>query len=154
MDTRRNAEHLYICAELFHQAFSRWVKVMFPPTLIGLSVTIILTTFVAIRYINLPLFPYIFFPYTAFTLMVIIFWISYDAVVVTRSFEDVLGQLLSYESAYLGKMSRTERVQLIKRARAMRSVTFPIGEFADVSISFPFAIWDEILNQVLFLLSF
>ena len=154
MDTRRKVERLYVCAELFNGAFSRWLKVMFPPTLIGLSVAIILTTFVSIRFTNLPFFLYIVFPYVAVTLMLIIFWISYDAVVVTRSFEDVLAQLLSHDAAYLGQMGRKERTRVMKRARAMRPVNFPIGEFADFSMNFPFAVWDEILNQVLFLLSF
>ena len=37
--------------------------------------------------------------------------------------------------------------------KALRVTQIPFGEFADYSINLPDAIWDEILNQVVCLLS-
>ena len=116
--------------------------------------TMIVTTFVSIRYTELPIYYYVVFPNTAFTLMLIIFWLSYDGVLFTRASEDILSTLLSYEAPYVRQMPRAVRVQVMKRARAMRVIEFPIGEFADFSINLPITIWEEVLNQVLFLLSF
>ena len=154
LDRRAQVEQLYICYELYNRVCYVWMKFMLPPTICSVSIVIIVTTFVSIRYTELPFMYYIFFANTAFTLMLIIFWMSYDAVLITRDSEDILGQLLSYEAPYLRSMSRREKIEVLKRARAMRAVDLPIGEFADFSINLPVTIWEEILNQVLFLLSF
>lgn len=152
MDVRAKMEHLYICHELYNRVCYVWVKFMLPPTIFGVSLTIIVTTFISIRYTELPFMYYIFFANTAFTLMLIIFWLSYDLVLITRDSEDIMSQLLSYEAQHLRHMSKRERTEAMKRAKAMRVIEFPIGEFADFAISVPVAIWEEILNQVLFLL--
>ena len=154
MGRRARTERLYICWELYNRICCVWVKFMLPPTLFSVSLTIIVTAFISIRYTELPFMYYIFFANTAFTLLLIIFWISYDEVLITRDSEDVLGQLWSYEVPYLRSMPKRERTKIMKRSKAMRIIDFPIGEFADLTINFPVAVWDEILNQVLFLLSF
>ena len=74
------------------------------------------------------------------TLMLIIFWLSYDGVLCIRASEEILRQLLSYEAPYVLQMPRAERVKVMKRARVMRVIEFPIGKFADFSINLPIAI--------------
>ena len=154
MESRAKLERLYICSELYNRTCGVWVKFMMPPTIFSVSLAIIVTTFVSLRYTELPFIFYIFFPNTAFTLLLIIFWLSYDEVLITRDSEDILGQLWSYEAPYLRSMPKSRRAKIMKRAKAMRVLEFPIGEFADFSLSFPITVWDEILNQVLFLLTF
>ena len=154
MDVRAKVERLYICYELFNRINYTWLKFMLPPTIFGVSLTVIVTTFVSIRYTELPFMYYIFFANTAFTLMLIIFWLCYDALLITRDSEDIMSQLLSFEAPYLRSVSKAGRIRVMKRAKAMRVIEFPIGEFADFSISLPIVLWEEILNQVLFLLSF
>ena len=154
IDVRAKVERLYICYELLNRINYTWLKFMLPPTIFGVSLTVIVTTFVSIRYTELPFMYYIFFANTAFTLMLIIFWLCYDALLITRDSEDIMSQLLSFEAPYLRSVSKAGRIRVMKRAKAMRVIEFPIGEFADFSISLPIVLWEEILNQVLFLLSF
>ena len=86
--------------------------------------------------------------------MPIIFWISYDLVLLTRASEDILGELLSPDAEYLRPLSRETRIQLLKRAKAMNVIEFPVGEFAEFSLILPVSILEEIMSQVLFLLTF
>ena len=41
-----------------------------------------------------------------------------------------------------------------KRGKATRPLNYRIGEFMEFSLDVPMGIWDEILNQLVFLLSF
>ena len=154
MNGRAQLEHFYICYELYNRVCYVWVKFMLPATIFSVSLTTIVTTFISIRYTELPFMYYIFFVNTAFTLMLIIFWLCYDLVLITRDSEGILSQLLSYEAQHLRHMPKAIKTQVMKKARAMRVIEFPIGDFADFAISLPIAIWEEIVNEVLFLLSF
>ena len=127
---------------------------MLPPALLSASLTVIITSFVSIRCTTLPLLFYFMFPYFAFTVLLTTFWVIYDAVLITRDSEYVRGKLLSYDSSHLRRMSKHERTLVMKRAKALQVTEFPIGDFADISLTLAFVIWDEIVNQVLFLLSF
>ena len=90
---------------------------------------------------------------TTIILLAIMFWQIYDVFLLTRDSEDIMRHLLSYDAPYLRPMPKALRTQVLKRAKAMRVLEFPVGEFADFNMNLPIAMWDEILNQVLFLLS-
>ena len=154
LESRGLVERMYYYVLHHNRVVQTWLKFMLPPTLSGVSLTVIITAFVAIRYTELPLIFYVFYPYTAFTLMFVIFWMCYDTVLVVRASEDVMGQLLSHDAKYLRTMSRAERIKVLKRAKAMKVLEFPIGDFSEFSLNLPVNVWDEIINQVLFLLSF
>ena len=154
MDVRPRVEHLYICQELHSRVGYIMMKIMLPPTILSLSLGIIVCMYISIRHTDLPIYLYVIFPYIAFTLLLIIFWLSYDIALITRDFECIRGQLLSHQSPYLVHMSRHERKCVMMRATAMRVVEFPVGEFADFSLSMSVAVWEEVVNQVLFLLTF
>ena len=154
MESRAVLERLYNYLQHHHRVVQNWIKLMVPAAILGASLGVIVTTFVSIRYTELPLIFYVFFPYTAFNLMFAIFWVCYDVVhIIVRASEDVMGTLLSQDAKYLRHMPRAGRLEVLKRARAMRVLEFPIGEFTDFSLTLPVNIWDEILNQVFFLLS-
>ena len=153
MESRVLVERLYSYLLHHNRVVQTWMKFMLPPTLSAVSVAVIVSTFVSIRYTDLPLLLYIIFPYTAFTLMLVIFWMCYDTVLVVRASEDVMGRLLSHNAIYLRPLSRAERIKVLKRAKAMKVLEFPIGEFSEFSLTLPVNIWDEIINQVVFLLS-
>ena len=154
MEDRRKVERLYICLELHNRICYAWVKLILPLVIFSLSLTVIVTGFISIRYTELPVYYYIFFVNTALSLLIIIFWSCYDILLVTRASEDILGQLLSYEAAHLRKMPKVERTVVMKRAKAMRLIEIPVGDFSDFGVSVPIAIWDEIVNQIFVLLSF
>lgn len=81
----------------------------------------------------------------------VIFWTSYDIVQVIRASEQVMGQLHSISS-------RNKQLEYLryfsKRSKALWPVNLPIGSFGKFSIEVPIIMWDEILNQLLFLLGF
>ena len=115
---------------------------------------IILAAFISIRFTGLPLHFYIIFPVLALMAMLSIFWMTYDIVLITRDSVYIRGQLLSHESTHLRHMSKYERIRVMMRTKAMRVTEFPVGDFADFSFNLPIAVWDEVVNQVLWLLSF
>lgn len=154
METRGKVERMYICLELFNRICYVWNKLILPLTNFSLSLTIIVAAFISIRYTELRFYYYVFFANTAVSLMLILFWSYYEMLLITRGCEEILGQLLSYEAPYLQSVPKAQRTLVMKRAKAMRVIEFPLGDFADTSLSVAIAIWDEIVNQVLFLLTF
>ena len=154
MEARATVERLYVCQELYNNICYAWIAFILPLIIFSLSLTIIVTGFISIRFTELALHYYFFFANTAISLMIVMFWSAYDFLLITRDSEEVKGQLLSYEAPHLRGMSKAERIRVMKRAKAMRLIETRVGDFADFTISVPLAIWDEIINQVLFLLSF
>ena len=150
----RRAERFYIRLQLFSHTFCVWCLLMFAPLLVGLIICVIITLFLAIRYTQLPLLLYIWCLVTGITILFVIFWISYDIVLVKRTAEDVMSRFASHDGApYLGRMSKQERVAVAKRALALKVLEFPNGDSVDLSLDLPVMVWEEVLNQVLFLLS-
>ena len=153
LEDQARLEHLYICIELYNRICFVWVKFAWPPIIFCSSLMIIIPTFVSIRYTDLPVFCFIAFPTTAITIMVVLFWVFYEIVCNTRDSEDILGQLRSQEAPFLREIPIAMRMRAFKRAKAMRAIEFPVGTFADFSITVPVAVWDEIVNDVVFLLT-
>ena len=67
---------------------------------------------------------------------------------------EIIGKLQSENADYLRPLSRAMRMQVLKRAKAMKEIEYPVGEFSELTLNLPITMWDEILNQILFLLSF
>ena len=104
MQSRALVERMYSYLLHHNRVVQIWFRFMLPPTVSSVSLGVIITTFVSIRYTELPLIFYVFYPYTAFTLMFVIFWVCYDTVLVVRASEHVMGQLLSHDVEYLRPM--------------------------------------------------
>ena len=85
--------------------------------------------------------------------MFIITWLCYDAVVAKRAADQVMEKLQSRQAPYFQRFSRAEKLLVMKRARALQPVYLAMGEFAEVTLDVPVSIWDEVINQLLFLLS-
>ena len=154
MEARAKVEYLFICLELHSRIGYIWMKNVLPPAIFSVSLGIIICMFVSIRHTELPIYLYLVFPYVGITDFLIIFWMSYDIVLITRDFEYIRGQFLCHDAPYLVQKTKWDRKHVMMRARAMRVVEFPLGDFADFSFNLPIAVWDEVVNQVLFLLSF
>lgn len=106
-------------------------------TIFGISCAVVLTLYVSVRHIELPFYFYMYFPYTGVTLILIVFWISYNIVCILRHSEDVLNRLLDCEAEHLRSMTmKTQRMIIMKRAKALRGVNFPMEPFAEFSAMF------------------
>ena len=152
MKSRRRLEKMYVQLETFNRIGQVWVRFYFPPFLVAASCAVILTSFVTIRYTELPLIVYVIFPYTAIIVMIIIFWQSYDMLRIIRASEHIMGGLWKHEAPYFHKMARAERIEMMKRSKAMRPLGFPVAD-SEFSLNLPIDTWNEIVNQTLFLLS-
>ena len=101
MVVRAKVEHLYSCQELNSRVCCVGMKFMLPPTLLSMSLAIIVAAFISTRFTELSLHFYIIFPFRAFMGMFSIFWMTYDIVLITRDHEHIRGELLSHESTHL-----------------------------------------------------
>ena len=104
-----------------------WIRFYFPPWLFVLSLGVIITSAVTLRYRELPVIFYVVFPYVGSNLMLLIFWQCYDMLRVIRASEGVLRNLSQHHVPYLQGLARAERIQLIKRSRAMRPLVILWG---------------------------
>ena len=156
LESQAVVERLYICLELHLRITQGWMRFELVPTVFGAVTGVLAASYATIRYSQLlPAYLYIMFPLIAVVLISSIFWIFYDAVVVVRASEEiVLPTLRSYEAEPLKQLSRAEKVKALKRVRAMQVLRFPIGNFISFSLKVPVVIWDEVLSQLILLLSF
>ena len=154
MEGRAILERLYICLQHHFRVYRIWIKFEMPPLLSSVSVAVIVAAFVSIHYTELPMILYLVYPNTAFNLMFMVFWLSYDIVRIVRASDEIIGRLQSENADYLRPLSRAMRMQVLKRARSLKQIEYPVGEFSELTLNLPIALWEEILNQVLFLLSF
>ena len=77
----------------------------------------------------------------------------YDAVVARRSADGVLAGLQSRTSCFYARLERAEKIEFVRRARALPAVHLYIGEFNELTLDVAATTWDEVLNQLVFLLS-
>ena len=123
--------------------------------LVNMSAGAILCLYIPIRHHEIPALLRLCFPLVGIVIVVVSFWWSYDVVLLTRASEDVLGKLRSFDYNWRENgISDIQRLRYLKRAKACRPVNIPIGTFGEFSLDVPVIMWDEILNQLLFLLSF
>ena len=139
--------------EIYNKIFSSWLKFAICPALVGGFCAVVTFLYVTLRHTNLPIFIYLAFPYSAVTLMGLLLWISYDADQVMKSSRQLCLQLRSLQAPCFSGWTKSRREKAVKRALACRPCTFPVGIFADFSLTVPLRIWEEILNQLMLLLS-
>ena len=90
------------------------------------------------------------FLFVTVMLMGVIFGASYDALQLTKAAEEVIANLHSVKNFHGGGLRGRG---VLKRAKAFRPIKYPVWVFGEFSIEVPIIIWDEILNQLLFLLT-
>ena len=154
MDGQAVVGRLYICLQIHLRVYSTWLKFQLPPTIFSLSVGVIITAFVSIRYTDLQFILYCFYVNTTCNLMLIVFWVCFDAIHIVRVSEDIIGRLQSGHEGHIRSLPRAVRIQVLKRAKILKRIKFDVGDFTELTLNLPMAMWEEIMNQVLLLLSF
>ena len=87
------------------------------------------------------------------TYSVILFDLCIDGIMVIRASEESLGILRCREEEYFLRIPIHERAAMLKRAKALRPAFFNVGSFSEFNVNVPIGTWDEIVNQLLFLLT-
>ena len=128
-------------------------KVLSPAMLLAGCAGIIVATFMSLTHMQLSFFLQACYAISAVFCVGILFEQIYECVCFTRDSERIIERLLSMEQSHLRGMTRREMEAVMKRAKAFRPIMIPIGSFCDVTMAVIEVSWEEIMNQVLFLLS-
>ena len=155
LESRKRVEQLYGQMSVYNGAilFPYLKSISAPEILIG-SLAVIVGTFISLANgLHMPLLLLAFTPVVPLSAIALMFGQIHEGVCISRASENIIGQLLSPGQACLVGMARTEKIAVLKRARSFRALLLPIGGFCLFSISVIQVIWEEILNQILFLFS-
>ena len=93
------------------------------------------------------------FPVVGILDLGILSWLWYDVVILKRIAEDVLGNLQNRDRRYYHRMDMEEKKMFVRRGRSHRVVSMTIGEFAEFTVEGLMGVWEEVFNQLLFLLT-
>ena len=155
LEDRKVLEFLYILLEVHMKMYQRWIAIVLLPSLFNAACGVVICLYIPIRHPEVSLAVNISLLLIGAIIVAVIFWASYDQVVVIRASEEVRGKLTTFQENWRESgMSELQRLRFLKRAKACRAVEVPIGSFGEFSLDVPVIMWDEILNQLLFLLSF
>ena len=140
--------------EVYSKIFCAWAKFMIAPSIFMVCTGGTIELYILLRFTNLPLYIYVAVIQMVIAFVVSLFAISYEGVCVISSADETLTTLRSLEANYMIEMPLGMKREVVKRSKAMRPVSFPIGDFGEFSITLPVNLMEEVLNQLLFLLSF
>ena len=146
-------EWLYVCGQVYNTVLDVWYKLVVPPAFFNGGVTIVIASFLTMRYTHLPWYIYIIFPYVAVLFTVILFALCYDGILAMRESEESLSILRSRQKQYFLRLPLEERKAMMRRAKALRTTFFSVGNFTEFNMEVPIGVWDEIVNQLMFLLT-
>ena len=153
MRNRERLEKLFIYMEIYGRIFSKWLKYTICPTLFFGGSGVVVFLYVTFRHTNLPLGIYLAFPYCVLTVMGLLVWLSYDANRVIQSSREICLKLQSVQSPCFNGLTKSQREKVVRRALASRPCAFPVGIFSNFSLTVPIKMWEQILNQLVLLLS-
>ena len=146
-------ERLYRSGKLYNLVIMRWLKVTSVLLLSSTSAAITLLLYATITASGLPMLIHCWLPIIAGVTISLTTWIFLDAVWAKRAADEVLENLQSRTEDCYGRLPLTERKELVRRARALQPLYLGLGNFTELSFDVIISVWDEVLNQLLFLLS-
>ena len=153
LDGWRKVEKMYTCMRLCNVLFMNWVYYVLGPIIMGIGSGIVLLFYISVRPSGLPPFIYYWIPFIAFGTFLVLSWLWYDVVTMKREGEDMVEILQSRSHRFLRELEPHQRQFVYRKGRALRPPYLTIGQFSDMTLEGLVGVWDEILNQFLFLLS-
>ena len=150
---RKLAEQLCVTFEVENKILCLWLDYMHSPHILAEFFSSVITLYIAIVHTSLPIYIYVFFPLSAASLMGFVFVIGFDQAGIIKTMNAATEPLLDSLAEYLRVMPKEMRVAVMKRAKALQPVSHSTGGFGKFSLSVSNAVWEEVLNQLLFLLS-
>ena len=153
-EDKKTLEFLYIILEVQTKLYRGWIIFFLLPLIFNCCCGALAFLYIPIRHPEMPIMMNVSLLVLAATILTVILWVSVEFVLVVRGSEEVLGKLSTFEEDWRRDFSVVERLRFLKRAKACRPVEVPVGTFGAFSLDVPIIICDEILNQLIFLLSF
>ena len=146
-------ERLYICGQVYNTILDVIYKLVSPPGIFNSGLIIVLTWFLTMRHSQVPWYIYMWFPYIAILFTVVLFALCYDGILAIRASKKVLSILRSNEKQYFLRLPAEDRKAMMRRAKALRPAFFSVGNFTDFNVDVPIGVWNQIVNQLVFLLT-
>lgn len=150
---RQSVEQLYVNLLLSRNLTAEFLRIILGPYVFAGFLGIVIATFVTVKHSKMPIYVYAFFPVAAAAGLMIQFLNIYGGMYVIRICNNILRRLLSADHACLTRLPRKDRQLFMLKARSLRPVSLPLGDFAKFSLSSMWNLSKEIVNQVLLLLS-
>ena len=155
----RNAEarlelwRSFLCLRIYCILLNEWIKWLLVPTALILKAVIALCLYVVLRREGIPGWLAIVSGYAGLMLGGIFLWDQYKAVSGMRLADDLAQRLTSTREEYFRRLAPEQQRYFVKLGKAVRVPRFEFGSFMEYSFEVPLTILDEILGQLLFLLS-
>ena len=146
--------HKYQCLQVYNAVAMNWVKLMIVPSIFNVSSAIIFCLYISIRHTDLPILTYLLFPYLATIILILMFWLGLELVRIIRASETIVETLGALGTRNGNGLTMQQRLYIRKKAKATRPLGYRVGEFVDVSLDLPVGVWEEIINQLAFLLTY
>ena len=143
----------FLYLQIYHRLHCAWWNWTLPSTTFAKSATVVVALYVGLRITELPWYLYWIYWLAGFGLLLQIFGNGYNIVCAKEDSDDVVEKLQSPASVDLEALSVEGKKKILKRSKAIHGLKFRIASFAEYSWAVPLAAWDEILNQLFFLLS-
>ena len=144
---------LYRGMQVYNGIVMKWLKIMDVPALFGSCCGVTLLLYVTIRPSGLAALIYIWFPVVAVLLMVVVTWLCYDCVIIKRMAEEIAANLQMATKRRFLSNDKLIQKHCIRRVKSLRPVYLVVGDFSEMTLEFPMNMWDEVFNQLVFLLS-
>ena len=154
-DQRRREKLLRACIQLqiYNRILNEWIHIVLTPIFFGIGGGVVLFLYIPLaHYELLPGLCNAALAYMAVALVAIVVWLVTDSLGTTRASESVIMSLQSKPTDRRQLMGLAH-LEILKRAKALRPVTHPIGSFGSVTLSVPVVFVEKILNQLLFMLT-
>ena len=130
-----------------------WLYYVLPPVILGVGSGIVLLLYLSANPKGIPPFLHYGVPLIAFGTLLTMSWLWYDIVFIQRESDEAMENLRTKTHKFLWDLEPCQRKYLFRSGRALRPVGITIGQFADMTFEGLVGVWEEILNQFLFLLS-
>ena len=144
---------MYITFQVHNKLLNDWLGPILFPILLGLGSAVVLFVYLPLRHHELPGFITLLLVALAALIMAIVFWLCFEGVTIIRNSEEIVQELRSQPTGEQG-LSPAQRKLFLKRAKALRPFSVAVGTFGEFNLDVPTIMWEEILNQLVFLLSF
>ena len=130
-----------------------WLQSALLPYLFCVGSSVVFMVYLVLRNQSLPRVVGLIMTYTAVVILVSIFIVSLDVMAIIQASEGVVQNLLSPQHGYYRDADPIVKAGLLKAARALRPIELPIGHFAKFDLGVTQVMYEEMLNQLLFLLA-
>ena len=150
---REKVERSYICFQICGKIYSEWIRFAYVPLFFSIGGAVVVCLYFPLKHAEiLPGFLSGAFAYLAVGLVVTVLWICLDTINVSKASDSIRYKLQSKPSSRL-QVDEWRQKTALKRAKALCPLAVPVGNFGTMSLNVPVVFVEEILNQLLLLLT-